>query len=88
MISPTRTHFLAGFYPGANGSVRFRCRDSAAAAAAKKASTDVEAAPLLKDGDFAAAVNGSRLVADTNGVRSGSSGDLKAQQHAFKRESI
>ena len=50
----------------------------------------MEAAPLLKEGDFAAAVNGSRLVADTNGggSRSASSGDLKAAQHSFKRESV
>jgi hypothetical protein len=71
-------------------SVFLRGRDTAAAAAAKKAGADVEAAPLLKEGDFAAAVSGSRLVADTNGggIRSASSGDLKAAQHSFKRESV
>ena len=47
----------------------------------------MEAAPLLKEGDFAAAVNSTRLLPDTNGgLRSGSSsGDL---QHSFKRESV
>lgn len=69
------------------GSHYIICRDAAAAAAAKKAGGDIEAAPLLKE-DLTVPVNGGRQ-GDTNGMRAGSSSDLKGQQgHALKRESI